>query len=319
MYKGPRQLARIALLVFILSIIVFEFPGARDLIQPPYSGTVTLNLLVQHVASDGPNSGGVIRPDDEIVAVDGQRVRNRNHLRYLISLNTGFAPQTYELRRGDEMLTATVNYAALPSSIIYRRFAFLLVGFTFIVMALLVLARRRDQIGTLFALNCAILAFLLTDRPIFHTAWLQLAGEFLADALILMFPAVFLHFFLVFHDRPHRLSQRQQTRRAAFVYAVPTLLYILSCFFAIRQFLGTAASPAVTRLVMIVAAAYMTVFLAGSLFIFIRNYRASSVALKQKLRVAILGTTVGIVPFLIMVFWRQISAGPHALWDSLSV
>ena len=319
MYKGPRQLTRIALLVFILSIIVLEFPGARDLIRPPYSGIATLNLLVQNVASDGPNNDGAILPDDEIVAVDGQRVRNFNHLRYLVSLNTGFAPQTYTLRRGDEMRTATVNYAPLPLSIIYRRLAFLLVGFTFLMMALLVLARRGDRVGTLFALTCAILAFFLTDRPIFHAAWLQLAGEFLEDALILMFPVVFLHFFLVFHDRPHRLSQRQQTRRVLLLYSIPTLLFFIGCFFALRQFLGVSASPAVMRLVLIVSAGYMTVFLVASLFIFIRNYRASSVALRQRLRVAILGTIVGIVPFLVMVVWRQISAGPHASWDSLTV
>jgi serine phosphatase RsbU (regulator of sigma subunit) len=321
MFKGPRQLAtpRIALLVFILSIIVLEFPGARDLIRPPYSGIQTLNLVVQNVAPDGPNDGSSIRRADEIVSVDGDRVKNFNHLRYLVSLNTDFAQQEYTLRRGNETVAVTVDYAPLPSSIIYRRFAFLLVGFTFLVMALFVLSRRTDQIGTLFAINWVILAFFLTDRPIFGAAWLQLAGELMEDALIVLFPAVFLHFFLVFHDRPYRLSHQQQIRRAILLYAFPLLLYLLSCVSASRQFLGVSTDSAIVRFILIVSPAYYTVFLVASLIIFVRNYRASSLALRQKLRVAILGTTVGIVPFLAMIVWRQFSTGSHTLWDFLAV
>jgi serine phosphatase RsbU (regulator of sigma subunit) len=321
MSKGPRQLAQIRflLLVFILSIIVLEFPGARDLIRPPYPGIQTLNLAVQNVAPEGPNAGDAIQRDDEILAVDGVRVRNFNHLRYLVSLNTEFRPQEYTLRRGDDIVTETVSYVSLPAWIIYRRFAFLLVGFTFLLVALLVLVRRGDQIGTLFAVNCAILAFFLTDRPIFAMGWLQLAGELLEDALILMFPAVFLHFFLVFHDRPHRLSRRRQIRRAVVLYSLPSLVYAVSCFFAVSQFFGAPTNQTVLTLILTVSTLYMTVFLVASLIIFIRNYRASSIALRQKLRIAILGTIVGILPFLGMIVWRQISTVPHTIWELLSV
>jgi serine phosphatase RsbU (regulator of sigma subunit) len=43
------------------------------------------------------------------------------------------------------------------------------------------------------------------------------------------------------------------------------------------------------------------------------------VALKQKLRVAILGTVVGILPFLAMIVWRQISTAPQTTWELLAV
>lgn len=320
MPHGLRSYAslRALLLAFIISILVLEFPGARDLIRSPYSGVTPQNLVVQNVAPDGPNSASGIERDDEILSVAGERVRNYHHLRYLVGRNASFAPQDYTLRRGDALLVETVRYAPIPTSLIYRRFALLLVAFTFLLMAILVLVRRGDAIGTLFALNCVILAFLLTDRPILGAAWLQLGGELLEDALMLAFPAVFLHFFLVFHDRPHRLGHRAQIRRRITVYCVPALLYVVGGFLTVRQFHGQPTSPLLVRFILTVSTAYMAIFLLSSLVIFVRNYRGSSPALRQKLRVAIFGTTVGIVPFLGMIVWRQISTVPHTMGEFLS-
>ena len=309
MSKGPFHLAviRVPLLILILSIIVFEFPGARHRIQGPYSGIHTLNLVVQDIDPEGPNAAGLIQTGDEITAIEGERVRNYNHLRHIVSRNVDFAPQEYTFLRVGENFVATVSYGRLPTATMYRHFAYLLVSFTFLFMAVLVLVRRSDAIGLLFSLNCAILAFHLTDRPIFGSPWLQISGELLADAFMLMFPAVFLHFFLVFHDRPHGMSQPQQLRRVLLIYAIPFVVYVTSCFFAIRHFFIAPTGQATLKLILTVSTAYMTAFLVASLVIFVRNYRASSLALRQKLRIAILGTIVGVLPFLGMIVWGQIS------------
>lgn len=308
---------RVLLLIFIFSIIILEFPGARDLVSSPYSGINTRNLVVQDV-SGGPNTDTTIQRGDEIVSVDGVRVRNYNHLRHLVKVNQDLAAQEYTVRRHGELVTERVQYGSLPPPVLYRRFAFLLVGFTFLLMALIVVLRRGDPIGVLFALNCVILAFFLTDRPVFDSAWLQMSGELLQDALILLFPAVFLHFFLVFHDRPHSLSQRQLVRRSAWLYAIPFTLFAVSSVIALRQFFGAPTSQTLVGILLIASTAYMATFLVASLVIFIRNYRMSSNALRQKLRVAILGTFVGIVPFLAMTIWRQIST-VHYTWEALAV
>jgi sigma-B regulation protein RsbU (phosphoserine phosphatase) len=277
-----------------------------------------LNLVVQNVAPDGPNSASAIHRGDEILAVSGERARNLNHLRYLVSRNTSLAPQDYTLRRGNDHIVETVRYGPVPASQVYRRFAVLLVAFTFLVMAVLVLVRRGDQIGTLFALNCAILAFFLSDRPILGTTWLQLGGELLEDALILAFPATFLHFFLVFHDRPNRPHRRAHVGRSATLYLIPALLYAVGTILTTRQFAGQPTSPVLVRSILTASTVYMAIFLLSSLVIFVRNYRGSSMALRQKLRIAILGTVVGIVPFLAMIVWRQISTAPHTAWEFVS-
>ena len=46
---------RPALLVFVLSILLLEIPGAHERITAPFSGIETQNLTVQNVRADGPN------------------------------------------------------------------------------------------------------------------------------------------------------------------------------------------------------------------------------------------------------------------------
>lgn len=313
------QNVRIPLLVFIVSIIALEFPGAGDLVRTPYSGIETLNLVVQNIDAISPNVGGEVRRNDEIREIEGVRVRNRNHLRAMVGANSGMAPQTYTVQRGDTRLQATVQYIPMPRSILYRRFPHLLVAFTFLLVGVLVLIRRSDAVGTLFSLNCALLAFFLTDRPIASVPFLQLLAELIDDAAILLFPAVFLHFFLVFHDRPRGMSRRERIRRYVWVYSLPAAVYVVGSLLAILRFLGDGAHGSLVQALLVASTTYYTVYLVASLVIFVRNYRSSSVGQQQKLTIAILGTVVGILPFLSMIVWRQISTDPHDLLEFLSV
>jgi sigma-B regulation protein RsbU (phosphoserine phosphatase) len=309
---------RLFLLAFMLSTIVLEFPGARDFIAPPYSGIETRNLVVQNVRSHGPNSSLGIAQGDEITRVDGVLVHNYNHLRYLVSRNRSFAPQEYAFAHDGATYNATVRYIAVPESIIYRHFGSALVGFTFLFVGLLVLLRRDDVVGILFSSNCAIFAFFLTDRPIFPTAFLQLAGELFHDMVILLFPAVFLHFFLVFHDRPRGVNRPVRIRRA-WLYTVPVALFATSSVLTVRRFFFLATSPNVVGWILGLSTLYYAVYLTLSLVVFMRNYRASSPAQKQKLRIAIVGTSVGIIPFLSMLVWRQFIPGSYTTWEFVSV
>jgi sigma-B regulation protein RsbU (phosphoserine phosphatase) len=308
---------RIPLFVFIASIILFEFPGVRDVIVSPYSGIDTQNLIVRYV--DPVSANSAIQRNDEITHVDGVRVRNYNHLRALVSHNTDLTPHTYTLQRDGKTVEQTVQYQAQPSSIIYRRFAQLLVGFTFLFVGILVLVRRHDAVATLFSLNCALLAFFVTDRPVVSAPFLQLLGELADDATVFLFPAVFLHFFLVFHDRPLRLDRREVAKRAILLYCLPALLLVVSSALAVADFSGSIAPPAIVQMLTIVTMAYMTVYLVASLVIFIRNYRSSSVGQRLKLRIAILGTVVGILPFLGMTIYGLFYAAAHTAVEFFSV
>jgi len=204
---------RFPILFFILLIVLLEFPGSRDLIQGPYSGIETLNLIVQNVGEQSPNRDKGIEQNDEIVSVDGERIRNYNHLRYVVHRNTGFKRQDYQFHRGGDTVTVAVEYVPIPSDIVHRRFGRLLVGFTFLLTGLLVLLRRSDSIGILFSLSCAIICYLLSDRPVLPHSSLQILVELLDDAVMVFFPAVFLHFFRVFPDRARPTDRPSRIRR----------------------------------------------------------------------------------------------------------
>ena len=313
-----RRFLRNPVLLFALVTVLLQFPGSRDLLEQPYSGIETLNLVVQNIDVNSPNASKPIRRNDEIVSVEGTRVRNYNHFRSLVSANRDFTPQEYVFLRGGDSVTVEISYTPIPSSIVHRRFGLILVGFTFLLTGLLVLLRRADSTGILFSLNCTMICYLLSDRPVYSQPALQLAGELFDDAVMLAFPAVFLHFFLVFPERVRRVAGRSRISRAVLVYALPVLFFAASTALAIRNFFFAPAPGGALRSILALSTVYIAAYVVASLVVFLRSYRVSTTAQKQKLRIAIAGTVAGMVPFLAMIVWRQIMPGGYTVWEFLS-
>ncbi len=290
-------LFRPLLLVFVLAIVILEFPGLRERLETPYSGIQTRNLVVQSVATDGPNAAVDILPGDEIVAIDGRRLRNRAHYQNIVATDHGFAPQTFEIRRGDVARRVTVRYEHLPRGLMLERLVLLLLATAFLGVGLWVYLRRADALGALFAVNSTILAVFLTDRPSTASPAWQLGGELMGDAILLLFPATLLHFFLCFPDRAHGDANARR-RRVVWLYAVPLAIYAVSAVVTIRRFRFEQPSEAPVTLVLISSTVYFAAYIVSSLVVFIRAYRSSPRAQKQKLRVVIAGTLAGLIPFL---------------------
>jgi sigma-B regulation protein RsbU (phosphoserine phosphatase) len=305
-------------LLFALVTVLLQFPGSRDLLEQPYSGIETLNVVVQNIDAKGPNASKPIERNDQILSVAGERVRSYNHLRALVSANKNFSPQEYVFVRGADSVIVQVSYGKIPSSIVHRRFGRILVGFTFLLTGLLVLLRRSDSIGILFSLNCTMLCYLLSERPVYPSPALQLAGELLDDGVMLAFPAVFLHFFMVFPERAGRPAGSRRLPREALLYALPFLFFAASTALAVRSFYFAPAPGAALRSILALSTIYMAAYLVASLAVFARSYRSSSTAQKQKLRIAIAGTLAGMVPFLAMIVWRQVVPGGYTFWEFLS-
>ncbi|MDH3198864.1 MAG: SpoIIE family protein phosphatase [Candidatus Krumholzibacteria bacterium] len=288
-------LFRGAFFVLVLSVVVLEYPGMRELLRAPYSGIQTQNLVVRHVRADGPNGASDVRAGDEVIAVDGVRLRNRLHYGYVVAHNAAFAPQTYTILRAGERRHVRVAYDRIPAFFFYRRLAFLVVAFAFLAVGLWVYLRRPDRLGSLFAANCAILASFLTDRPSPASPALQLSGELVNEALVLFFPAVLVHFFRVF---PHRQDAARRARRTALLYAVPTVLFTVDAVLIVRRFGFLSVDAGVISALIAVSTVYFGAYVLGSLALFLRNYRLAPRAQKQKLRVVGAGTLAGFVPFL---------------------
>lgn len=310
---------RIVLLLFIVAIIVLEFPGAKIFIETPYSGVETKNLVVQRVREDGPNADNDIRLGDEILRVDGERVRNVNHFRYLMYAKKDLTPQQYTLSRKGEIIEVNIQYSPVPDDRIHEKFAFLIVAFTFLLVGGFVFIRRSDFLGGLFSLNCSLIAFLLTDQPAVASPYLQLFGELFHDLVIVLFPVAFLSFFLLFPDRKHKRGRKRKWLRLFILAVIPLLIYLVDCYMVVTHFFLLPVSAEGINLMMALTTLYVAVYLIASLVIFIRNYFAAPSAQKQRLRIAITGTIVGIVPFLAVLVWRQFSPGTSNFAEVLSV
>lgn len=302
---------RPALLVFVLSVLLLEVPGARERIVAPYSGLETRNLTVQNVNADGPNTGTNVQPGDELVAVNGERIRNHAHYEYLVASNRTFAPQEYELRRNGVVMHATVRYSRAPRSLLVERAGLLLLALAFLTVGLWVYLRRPDTLGALFAANTSIFAYFLTDRPASASAFLQLAGEISGDAFVLVFPATLLHFFLLFPDRGAR-DEKHGAWRTARLYLPWVALATMSGFLAARRFALRPPHEAAETILLTASTVYFAVYVIASLVVFIRAYRASPRAQKQKLHVVIASTLVGLTPFVATTIYASVQRGAAA-------
>ncbi len=288
--------ARALLVAFALATVVLAFPGARERFQSPYSGIQARNLVVQSVRADGPNGAIDLRPGDELFAIDGERVRNNGHYQRIVASNHAFLPQRYDIRRHGVVLPVVVDYEPIPRALAAERVVLIVLALAFLVVGSWVYFRRSDVLGTLFAFNSTILASFLTDGPSTGSPSLQIVGEILGDAVILAFPATLLHFFLRFPDRGPRNGAHRF--RASWLYAPPALILATSAVVSARRFTFAVANDAEEITVLASSTAYFVAYMLASLVVFVRAYRAAPRAQKQKLRVVIAGTTVGLLPFV---------------------
>jgi sigma-B regulation protein RsbU (phosphoserine phosphatase) len=310
---------RIGYFAFVLVIVLLEFPGAEELRTGPDPGFDTRNLIIQAVRADGPNRDGDLAPGDEIYSVDGERIRNRFHYLSVLAANETFAPLEYELIRDGRRLAVDVQFDRIPQHRLVQYFALLLLAFAFLLVGTWVYLRRPDLLGMLFALNCAIFAFFLTHRPSMSSPALQLAGELVHDAVMLLFPALFLHFFLVFPSRPQRGSRSERRWRLVALYAVPAALYFVTALVVVSRFDFSPVAGSLVAFIMIVSTLYYGSYIVASLVLFIRSYRSSLRAQKQKLRVVMAGMLVGVLPFVVTLVFRQVAPGENNVLEFASV
>jgi len=302
------SLLRPVLWLFVLGIVVLAFPGMAERWRAPWSGIVTRNLVVQQVRDNGPAADAGIQPGDVILAVDGERLRNRGHYQHLVAQNQAYSPQVYTVARAGAEVQRTVTYTRSPAILTLERVVLLVLAAAFLAVGLWVYVRRSDELGTLFAVNTSMLAFFLTDRPSSGTPALQLAGEWMGDAVILLFPAALLHFFLRFPDRGARDNGR---RRVLWLYLPPLMIFTASAWLAAARFRFASPGEGPVTAVLAASTAYFACYVIASLVVFVRTYRTSPRAQKQKLRVVIAGTVVGLGPFLATTLIASVNPGAH--------
>lgn len=298
---------RVSLIAAAILITLLEFFGIRDFSRAPYTGLSHQSLVIRDIERDGPNRDLPIRPGDRIYAVDGEIVGNVNHYKYLVYANTALRSQTYTMKRGDSLYQVDVTNTAQPKDRLGRKFALMVVGFTFILVGFIVIMRRPDILGLLFAVNFVIFSFILTERPVTSVRLLHISGELVYDLLFIFLPAFFLHFSLLFPGR----TTPGGTRRAKFIrilYIPSTVIFVLTFLLALSSYSGQNVYGAI-RMVEALISIYWAAYFILILVAFIRTYVISDKAQRVKFRIVVIGLVLGIVPISLVMIIKQFLPG----------
>jgi two-component system, NtrC family, sensor kinase len=243
-----------------------------------------------------------VRPGDVLLAIDGQAVEGREDVFRVQQRAEAGERHTYTLLRLDSREVAEVALAPIPSGAGALYYAFAAVGiFTLLVGTAVRVRRPRDQ-ATLhfFWLSVAFFgAFAFSfsgrfDRVDWFFYWADEVG-------MLLLPPLFLHFALVFPERPHAAGYTALVARwLPAIYLPAAVLASTRILALMRASLDPDYFVRVIGLLENLEYLHLALFLAGGLAVLSRALgRTRSVTAKRQLRWIVWGTALGAVPFVL--------------------
>jgi two-component system NtrC family sensor kinase len=242
-----------------------------------------------------------LRPGDLLLAIDGRPVEKPADV--ITVLHAGpTTPLKYTLLRLGEQRLVDLTLAPVPQG--NRPLYYLLAGigiFTLLVGTSVRLRRPRDA---------ATLHFFWLCLAFFGTLTFSYSGRFdrldwffyWADAVAtLLLPPLFLHFALVFPERPRTWARTAAGRTLLPLLYLPALLLLASRIIAVKN---SVLDPAVFVRALVVVdrlePLYLTVCLLGGLAILVRALRrVRSLTGRRQLRWIVWGTALGAGPFAV--------------------
>ena len=251
------------------------------------------------VSADSPASRAGLHRGDLLLAIDGQVVESREQVAAALARVPVGGTVSYAVSRESsaDVITLQLQRAPGPQYGLYYTLA--AVGIFALLVGASVRLRRPTDPATLhfFWLTAAFFGvFAFT-----HTGEFGRADRFFywADVMsTVVLSPLFLHFALVFPDRPNPWV-RSPTGRAVLplVYA-PAVVLVLSRWWAMRRLPGELMVPRLQQLDAL-ELVYLSACLLGGLALMIRALgRLRSVTARRQLRWIVWGSGVGAVPFI---------------------
>ncbi len=322
--------ARLTLMLSVFGALAFLLAllSIVDLLVPrPYDGVVLEtdapgSLRVREVLrGSGAERAGIL-PGDRIVGIDRTVLRSTGHAAALLARRGIGDSVPYLVRRGDAVEEVGVELGRRFIGSASYFFACLL-GFAIFGVGLFVRSRQRELRAAqiFFLLSALFLLFLVCRLRPASYGWIDgFVLEAGALALVLL-PASFLHFFLVFPTpvplRPRGDEPDFGPRRVRWL-ALLWLIYLLPAAVAAFAWIGAARGWGSTRL--ITGAPEASWWVLGVYFLFglavLRFNSSRLVDARQRRGVGLVltGTLLGLAPFLAIAVARPawLHTDPHA-------
>jgi sigma-B regulation protein RsbU (phosphoserine phosphatase) len=274
---------------------------AERSVQGPRLGMTLKESRVVAVDAGGAAEAAGIRVRDFILHVGHRPVSHTLTAQVLLRHEQPHEPLTLFLEREGEIVAARLTMEGPTKGDVFERLALAGVGILTLMIGLLVFFKKPRPLTLIFALICFGMGYLVRPPYAPPAAWLQQAQHVLLEALTLLTPALFIHFFLLFPLR-HPFLARQR-RLIGLLYLPSALLLVLAV--AVRasdldpRQLATHWAPQATESG---ATLLWVAGIAGAVLLFIRTYRhAHTETSRRRVRVILWGTILGTLPQLILV------------------
>jgi PAS domain S-box-containing protein len=258
-------------------------------------------VVALDVAPAAPGALAGIQPRDTLAAIDRRPIEHASQLTALFRRSPSRV-LPYTIVRAGRPMTVVVTLQTTPGAAQGLYFSLALVGILAITVGASVRLRRPHDSATLhfFWLTVAffgVLSFTPSgryDHLDYFFDWADLVAR-------IVLPPLFLHFALVFPDRPHPWVRTANGRYALpFLYAPAVVLGVTRVLVLLRR-LPSLDISATLQGIERVAYGYLAVCLLGGLLLMVRALRRlRSVTARRQLRWIVWGSTVGAVPFVLL-------------------
>ncbi|HVP38438.1 MAG TPA: SpoIIE family protein phosphatase [Candidatus Saccharimonadales bacterium] len=230
-------------------------------------------------------------------------------------------PVWIQVRRGGRELQLRLVPSALPRAQLAWQVTLTLAGLAMVLLGLYVYG-RRPQAATALFLPLSVLLALITRPGAQLPHWIpEAVEEWVLLAAELGFPALLLHFFLVFP--PGRTGRPPSRRVLALVYVPAAALWLACSCVATAALRAPEPWAAWLDLAGAAAALYFLGALATAFYLLVRTYRRARTAVERsRMRVALWGTALGLLPPALMsvvLLWVPVSQVPWSRYSALAL
>jgi PAS domain S-box-containing protein len=259
-----------------------------------------VGVVAAEVATPSAASRAGVKTGDVLIAIDQQPVEGRSDVLAMQHASRPGDRHTYTLLRLGDRAMANVSLAPMPSGAGLFYYVLAAVGIFTLLVGAAVRARRPTDQATLhfFWLSVAffgLVTFSFSGR-LDRVDWVFYWGDAIA---VMVLPPLFLHFALVFPERPHIPGYSALLARwLPAVYLPGAVLGSTRALAVLRSGIDPEYFVRVIALLDRLEYIYLAVFFAAGLAILLRALqRARSVTVKRQLRWIVWGTALGALPF----------------------
>lgn len=258
-------------------------------------------VMALHVIPGSPADHAGIRAGDVLLQIDGHAIAKAIDVPQVLQHVITYIGTPYLLRRDDVTLPAQVFVAeATVDRAVYYQYA---VGIAYLLIGLFVYYRRVGAPRSVHFFVFCLASFVLScfhftgklnpfDQAIY---W----GNLVAGALA---PTLFLHFCLVFPERPSWLTRPWLKHWISALLYLPALLLVTAYLLVAKGMLQVAASPVevgwfLDRVWMLLLSA---LYLGGTAILAMKTPQADDPLVRRQLKYMRNGALLGVVPFVLI-------------------